>query len=198
MNKLSQQKRNQLILVGLAMLLLMAALWYTLIRYQQNTLQRLASRKNADLIHLTHIQDTIKHSKRIRTELAAVRGRLAKQEQMMADGDHYSWMINFIRRFKQAYPVDIPQFSSEGVGKENLLPNFPFKQFSVTIGGTAYYSDLGRFVADFENRYPTCRLLNLNLAPASTSRGGDSEKLAFRMNVVSLVQPAEAKPGKHP
>lgn len=189
MNKLSPQKRNQLILVGVLSLLLVAALWYTLIRYQQNGLHRLASQREADEIRLAHIQETIKHSKQIRSDLEAVRRRLADQERFMAGGDPYSWMINFIRRFKEPYPVAIPQFSSDGEQPENLLPKFPYKQFSVTIGGTAYYSDLGRFVADFENRFPTCRLLNLDLAPASTSRASDNEKLAFRMNVVSLVRP---------
>ena len=36
----------------------------------------------------------------------------------------------------------------------NLLPNFPYKQATLTVAGTAHFHDLGRFLADFENQIP--------------------------------------------
>lgn len=190
MNKLSKEKRNQLILVGLAFLIVVVGLWFSLIRYQQEHLSHLRSKQTSDEAKLAKIHNTIESSQSTEANLITVSNKLASQEQDMASGDQYAWMVNFIRKFKQSYDVDIPQFRPGGVSEENLLPNFPYKQVSVTISGTAYYFDLGRFVADFENRYPTSRILNLELAPASASRPEGREKLAFRMEVVTLVKPS--------
>ena len=70
----------------------------------------------------------------------------------------------------------------------DLLPSFPYKQIQFTINGTAYYHDLGKFIADFENNFPHARMVNLVIEPAS---GADSsnEKLSFRMDIIALVKP---------
>ena len=70
----------------------------------------------------------------------------------------------------------------------DLLPHFPYKQLKVTVNGTAYYHDLGKFIADFENTYPHARVVNLTIDPAGGT-GDDSEKLAFRMDIIALINP---------
>jgi len=108
----------------------------------------------------------------------------------MASGDVYSWMLNLIRQFKVGYRVEIPQFSQQAEQKEmNLLPKFPYQQASLTIAGTAFYHDLGKFLADFENQNPYCRVLNLKIEPVPTQAGGEKEKLSFTMEIVALVKP---------
>jgi hypothetical protein len=70
----------------------------------------------------------------------------------------------------------------------DLLPKFPYKQLKVSVTGTAYYHDLGKFIADFENTFPHIRITNLTVdTGGATAEGG--EKLAFRMEVVALVKP---------
>ena len=44
-------------------------------------------------------------------------------------------------------------------------PSFPFKQVKFTITGTAYYHDLGKFIANFENTFPHIRVVNLQIQP---------------------------------
>jgi Tfp pilus assembly protein PilO len=199
MNRLSKEKRNQLILAVLVTLLVTVGLWFTLIRFQQNGLERLNTDKATLENKLSQIRDTIKNSKRIEAELGEVSARLDTQEEDMASGDVYSWMVNFIRKFKQPYRVDIPQFTSgKGAESVNLLPKFPYKQVAVTIVGTAYYHDLGKFIADFENDYPASRVLNLDIAPASFQTPDEREKLSFRMDIVSLVKPATSRPANTP
>ena len=69
-----------------------------------------------------------------------------------------------------------------------MLAGFPYKQVKVTISGTAYYHDLGKFVADFENNFPHMRMVNLSIEPASMT-GANAERLSFRVDVIALVKP---------
>ena len=62
------------------------------------------------------------------------------------------------------------------------------EQIKVNINGTAYYHDLGKFIADFENNFPHIRIVNLTIEPASAGEPGN-EKLSFRMDIVALVKP---------
>jgi Tfp pilus assembly protein PilO len=199
MKRISKQKKNQLILVGLVTALIVAGLWYSLIRFQQEGLAKLEAGKKVDNDKLAQVQDTIRNSKEIEAELLVVSNRLALRENDMASGDLYASMVNAIRKFKTPYKVDVPQFSSGGAAAEmNLLPKFPYKQVTVSISGTAHFHDLGRFIADFENQFPSSRILNLELVPASASGPEEKEKLSFRMDIVSLVKAGGTRPATTP
>jgi Tfp pilus assembly protein PilO len=199
MNRLSNQKRNQLVLTALAIAAILAGLWFTAIRQQQNSLKRLNADIDTANAKLAQIRDTIKNSTQIEAELIVVSNKLVLQEEDMAAGDLYSSMVNSIRAFKQAYNVDIPQYNNPGGGAVdvNLLPHFPYKQVTVSISGTARFHDLGRFIADFENLFPTRRILNLEIVPASATTAEETGNLSFKIDIVSLVKPVGATtPGK--
>jgi hypothetical protein len=68
----------------------------------------------------------------------------------------------------------------------DLFTAFPYKQIRFTINGKAYYHDLGKFIADFENNFPHARVVNLVIDSASS----DGEKLSFRMDIIVLVKPS--------
>ena len=102
----------------------------------------------------------------------------------MAVGDIYAWTLDTIRHFKAGYKVELPVIGQPTVGAMDLLPSFPYQQLRFSISGTGYYHDIGKFIADFENRYPHMRVVNLDMAPV----GGDGEKLSFRADVVALVK----------
>jgi len=188
MNKISKEKRSQLVLVIIVVLAVIIGIWFSLIRTQQEDLRTLAAKKQDDSKKLDQIGDTIKNSKKAELELAAVSNELAQAEQNMPSGDLYLSMVDTIRKFKTNYDVQISQFTPSGSDTPvNLLPRFPYRQVSVSISGTAHYHDLGKFVADFENQFPTSRILNLDLSPAAVTGPETREKLAFRMDIVSLV-----------
>jgi Tfp pilus assembly protein PilO len=187
--KLSKQKRNHLILVILAALIVLAGLYLGLIRRQYESLTRLAQQKEAADRKLKTVVGTIHQADRIKAETEEARSVLAQSEADVASGDLYAWVINSLRQFKGPYKVDVPQFSQIGaVDNVNLLPNFPYKQAVLTIAGTAYFHDLGRFIADFENQFPHVRLLNLSLDANAPSSSAQSEALSFRMDIVTLVK----------
>jgi hypothetical protein len=187
--KLPKQKRNHLILVVLFTLMAIAGLYFGLIRRQNESLARLAGDKAAATKKLRVVLDTIRRADRIKAELDDARTTLAGAESDIASGDFYIWVINSLRGFKAPYNVDIPQLSQLGPPADvNLLPNFPYKQATLTVAGVAHYHDLGRFLADFENQFPHTRLLNLSLDANAASATGESETVSFKMDIVTLVK----------
>jgi Tfp pilus assembly protein PilO len=189
MNRLSKEKRNQLLLVAIIVLAAVAGLWFSLIRSQQDDLRTLALKKKEDQGKLSQIAETIKNSKKAETELVTVSNQLVYAERDMPYGDLNVSMINTIRGFmKDQYAVKISNFApTGGDAPVTALPKFPYRQVTMSISGIAFYHDLGKFVADFENRFPTSRIMNLDLSPSSAATLEDKEKLNFQMDIISLV-----------
>ena len=73
-----------------------------------------------------------------------------------------------------------------------MLPQFPYKQASLTVSGSAYFYDFGPFLAGLENEFPYIRILNLSLEPIPSLAPVEQEKLAFKMEFVFLVKPGDA------
>jgi cell division protein FtsB len=189
-SKLSKEKRNQLILVVLVTLGAVAGLGLGLVKYQKENLVRLAERKAVAEKKLAQMEDAVKHAARLQSDLTDAKQTLSQLESDIAPaGDLYSWLISTIRSFKAAYrQVEIPQYSQIGPTTDmTMLPGFPYKQASMTIAGKAHYHDLGRFLADFENKFPHIRILNLALDVDGNPQ--EVEMLAFRMDIVTLVKP---------
>ena len=181
MKRLSKQKRDQLILVCIVILMVLVGLWFLLIRSQKESLQSLRAQKTTKEDKAANMQKEIEKTKSVETELHDVDTKLADREQDMVSGDYYASLVNTVRRFKLAYKLDIPQFSpAASVTDVDLLPKFPYKQVRIAISGTGYYEEIGKFIADFENEYSVSRIVNLELTPYSGPVDA-KEKLTFRM-----------------
>jgi Tfp pilus assembly protein PilO len=190
MKRLSREKRNQLITVILVTLAILAVIGLGLIRPQFDSLSKIATARKAADTKLQSIKHAITNSEAIGNEWNETTYALAQAEEDMASGDLYSWTYDTIRHFKQSYRVEIPEVGHPTISESDLLPSFPYKQIQFTISGTVYYHDLGKFIADFENSFPHSRMVHLLIEPAaSTSTDSNSEKLSFRMEIVTLVKP---------
>jgi len=188
MKKLSRDKRNQLITVVAIILATLGLIYFFLIRPQYASLAQIAAgKKNADN-KLLGIKNTITNATSVAGDLAQAIKILNQTEGDMASGDLYSWTYDTMRRFKQSYQVDIPEIGHPTIGDVDLLPDFPYKQIRFSLAGTAYYHDLGKFIANFENDFPHMRMVNLIVEPSS-GVDGSNEKLSFRMDVIALVKP---------
>jgi Tfp pilus assembly protein PilO len=195
MKRLTKQKRDQLILVTLVILTVLIGLWFLAIRIQKEGLNTLRGEKVEKETKETQMRDKINTSKSVEAELTNVASKLVEKEESMVSGDPYASLVNTIRKFKLHYKLEIPQFSpAASVTDVDLLPKFPYKQIKISISGTGYYEEIGKFVADFENEYTSSRVLNLELSPSSTAGGEGKEKLNFRMDIVALVASGSATP----
>ncbi len=188
MSRLSKEKRNQLILVALVTVCVLAALWFTLINLQQRHLARLQGEKDKNQKQLSEMEAAIKKSDQLEGQATDLGGQLEVMERNMASGDLYSWMISTLKQFKLPYKVEIPQYSTVVEADNNMLPKFPYKQVTISISGTGYFHDVGRFVTDLENQFPQMRVQNLDMQPAPGVAGADPEKLSFKMDIVALVK----------
>lgn len=186
---LSKQKRDRFILVILVTAVILVALGFGLIRGQYDSLRNLADKQRVTQKQLSAIEEAFKNADRIEARLKEANKSLARTEETMASGDYFSSMINLIKKFSASYKVDIPQFGQPIVAEVSLLPRFPYKQVSLSVTGTGYFHDIGKFIADFENRYPQIRFQNLTLEPGSALLPGENEKLSFKMEVVTLIKP---------
>ncbi len=188
--KLPKEKRNKLVLVALLTLIAVVGLYFLLIQPQRESLAKLAQQKAAAANKLQAVLEAMNRADRIKTELEESKTALAVAERDVASGDLYAWVINSLRKFNVPdYKVDIPQFSQLGPPTEvNLIPNFPYKQATLTVAGTAHYHNLGQFLADFENQFPHVRVLNLSIDAGPLSAAGDSENLSFKMDIITLVK----------
>ena len=189
MTRLPKAQRDKLILAILGTTLVVAGLYFGVVNFQLADIHDLKGQKEKKQSDAQKIEDSIHNAKKIETELDEKRSELKAGEQDMASGDAYLWMVNTIRQFKLGHDVDISQFSGISNPDVTLYPHFPYKQVEITIGGTAYYHDLGRFIADFENQFQHMRIQSLSLEPPPVPSGNDREKLSFRMQIVALEKP---------
>src|SRR5579862_1875001 len=188
MTRLPKDRRDKLILTIVATVFIVAGLYFGLISFQLTQIQGLKVKKDQDTHKASDIEDSIRNAKKIQADLELKTADLASAESDMASGDTYLWMVNLIRQFKTGYNVDISQFSAISKPDVGLYPKFAYNQVSINVGGAAYYHDLGKFIADFENRFPHIRIQQLTLEPPGVPTG-DRDKLSFRMDVVALMKP---------
>jgi hypothetical protein len=195
MKAFTKEKRDQLILTALLTVAILAGSWYGLISLQKKSLNRIARQIVDQKSKVTNAEKLIRSAPELLAQLEKNREKLRGIEQGMASGDMYSWVFLTMNKFRANHRnVEIPQFSREVSVEPGILPRFPYKAVLFNVRGTAYYHDLGKFLADFENTFPYLRVQNLELDPAGgTNAKNDgntaSEKLAFKMEIVALVNP---------
>jgi hypothetical protein len=183
-------------MVGAGTLVIAVALWFTLIEGQKATIAKLVVRNAEEKQKLEAAQKLLATKSQIERRLERIGTKLSSVEQEMVKGDMYDWVIQTVKTFKSPYKdrIEIPNFSREVVGEVQMFTKFPYRAALYNIRGSAYYHDLGRFLADFENRFPFIRVQNLELEPASNSSAtatDDAEKLAFKFEIVALVNPTQ-------
>jgi hypothetical protein len=189
LRKLPRDKRNKLLAVVVGTAVILAGLYFGLIKYQKENLVHLKEKKVAVDARHHQVLEAIKHAQQIDLDLASAKKALADAEADIASGDLYSWVVNTLRDFKAKYKVNIPQFNPIGpVTEVNLLPNFPYKQATLSVAGTAHFHDFGRFLADLENQFPHVRVLNLSLELNQSPVAEEQETISFKLEIVTLVK----------
>lgn len=193
MTKLPKEKQNQLILVFLGTAMVIAGLWFGLITLQQAKIKQIAARTKSTQEQIDKVQKVVAEADQVKAGLKTSGDRLARIESGMATGDLYSWIVTAIKQFNvPTYKVDMPQFGIPVVQKVSVLPDFPYEQATVSVAGTAYFEDFGKFLADFENHFPYMRVSSLVLEPVGSSPGStaeERERLSFHMEIVALIKP---------
>jgi hypothetical protein len=189
MSKLSKEKQQKLLIVGSVTAVVVGVLWFVLISPLRGRLASLGKQKDDAREQVEKGKRTIALTPLVTNELAAVQGQLKTAEDKMAAGDLYDWMIQTMNRFKAAHAVQIPQISRETPGEVGMFPHYPYRAATFAIRGTAYYHDLGKYLAELENAFPYAQVLNLQLSSAAGPQSADDEHLQFSLDFQTLVKP---------
>lgn len=190
MNKLPKDKRDKIIGVTMGTLMVVIALWFVLINPLRSKLAQTGRLTADSRAQVERGLKTLASTQQVATAFADVSAQLKSAEDAMAAGDLYAWMIQTMNQFKLAHSVDIPQISREIPCEVGVFPQFPYRAATFVMHGAAYYHDFGKFLADFENRFPFIRVQNLELEPAvSMKKDEESERLQFKMELVTLIKP---------
>ncbi len=188
MKRLSPDKRNQLVMVLLVTGALISAVYFLLISPQNAENHKLINQTNDRRSDLAKYKKFINEAETTSNQLVSVSAQLSSTEHDIASGDVYAWTYDTIRRFKTSYHLNIPTIGQPALSDVDLVAKFPYKQVRLSLTGTGYYHDLGKFVADFENEFPHMRLVDLTIQTTADPNSA-SEELSFRMDVIALVKP---------
>ncbi len=194
---LSAEKKQHLAAVGMGTVLALVALYMLLIAPARQALVQLQTQTAEAEKKYTDADRLVRRGPAVQEELDRLEARLNSIEAGMVDSDPVQWIRSTEIKFRaQApYAVDIPNFPFRGQGDMTMIPDFPYRAASYLFGGSAYYHDLGRYLADWENQFPYMRILNLEITPddpgpfAATT--DDRERLNFTFEVSVLVKPTK-------
>jgi Tfp pilus assembly protein PilO len=188
MKRLPPDRRNKLIAVVAATLGLISLVYFFLIGPQKELNEKLAAGTATDLARLQQIKQSVKQSAATADKLTEINELLAHAEDDEATGDVFAWTYDTIRQFKNSRHVDITSIGQPIQSDVDMVPNCPYKQIKFEIMGTGYFHDIGKFIADLENKFPHMRIVNMVLESGNGSET-QSEKLSFRMEIAALVKP---------
>ncbi|MEN9574044.1 MAG: hypothetical protein RL514_1899 [Verrucomicrobiota bacterium] len=192
--QLSTEKKQHLLAVGVGTVVVLVAIYFALIRPAQASRAKLqasiteAEKKASDALKLVKSTEAEEEKLNRREE------QLAATEATMVTGDPNLWIRQTYEKFRtqSPYKVEIPNFPPPALGDMVMIPEFPYKAATYRVRGSAYYHDLGKFLAEFENYFPYMRLMNLDLSPdeaGTTAAGEEREKLLFSFEIAALVKP---------
>jgi Tfp pilus assembly protein PilO len=205
MNKLPKDKRDKLILVGLATAGVVAALYLLVISVQKTALEEYANHTEDVKEKLAKAERWLRMAPGIEARLTSCRQELEAKQANMAPVDKFKWFYNTLDHFRAQHRVKLVDITREPeVGDIGVLPRFPYQAATFGVKLNARYHDFGAFLADFENTFPDMRVQNLEIereggghsmgkeAVQPEHRGPNSENLAITMRIVTLIKPTLA------
>lgn len=192
MKNLPKEKRDKLILTAIGTIAAVAGLYFSVIATRREVIADVAKQLVEQQAKVNNAQRLVASTSDLERGLEEATKKIKGIEGEMASGDMYSWIILTVNKFREDRKVDIPQFSREVRTDVGLFPKFPYKAAVFTVRGTAFFHDLGKFIADFENAFPHSYVQNVEMEPANASNAtaaSHPEALAFKMEIVTLINP---------
>jgi len=167
-------------------------LWGIIIRPTQNHIKTLHDNLTETKRKIEFSQRAVNNTDRMNADLEDSNQRLNQKENRgVASGDIYLWVVNLLLEMQTTNSVEFREFEQPRIGDLTMGPWIPYHAAMCRVRGIGRYHELGKFLANFENRYPLIRLLKLELEPASDFRVDPNlpGKLTIDMEFIVLVKP---------
>lgn len=210
MNKLSREKRNQLLGIAAGVVVLCGVLWYFVVSSLNENLAKARVSVEDLQTKIEKAQRLIKRRAAIETDLAGLTNLLAQAEVEMIPVEQLNgkkWLLDKLNHFtKDRYDVTLMNLSNDPlIGKQFLiLPKFDYSAAVYNVEVRTFFHEYGRFLADFENSFPYLRIQSLQMWPLATPlaatgpsadvpeelmNGEGREQLRISMRIVVLFKP---------
>jgi hypothetical protein len=115
---------------------------------------------------------------------------VAGQEQHAVEGDAFSWVVREMSLLAERHPVQVTSVNPGGLTTHATKTQYQIYSTRLEVSGS--YDDLGKFISDWENTFPTSSIHSMTIVMA------DPGKARCRVNFegMMLVRPqvAKAKP----
>jgi len=201
MTKITKTQRDQLIVVAIVAVALMAALWSLVVAAQDKELAATKAYCIKARDKLKNASAEVNRAEKIGLELTNCMQQLNQREATFAPArEPYSWMVEVmghfylppeeVHRYKSVSNIDFkpPEISEKGV-----IGNFPYKWARFHITGEGHYHDFGKFIANFENAFPYFSIQNLEISVPGIRQAQDPDMLAYSFDIVTPQMPSGAE-----
>jgi Tfp pilus assembly protein PilO len=178
---LPKEKKQQMALIGIVTLAAVIGLVQFYVLNQWN--RRAAARDR-----VAQLTDQIAEAEKKARQAAAneefreqVRAFVAAQQTGMIRGDPFAWVVREITLLAEAHPIQVVGLRPGAKGEPADRPKYPTYLTRLEITGD--YDQLGAFVRDLENRFPTAEIRSL--AVTGQEQGRHQAVIDLRL----LIQP---------
>jgi hypothetical protein len=200
MNKLNKEKREKLGLIGVGTALVTLMYYFFIISPQRHQIQEHEDKIVRTNELLEKDQRWIRQRPVVQANLTTHRQTLETSQTDMAPVDKSNWFYNTLTSFQSGYAVSLSDIKAPEAGEVGVLPNFPYQAAIFDVTYYATYHDFGKFLADFENKFPYMRVQNIGLKPDPAQKAGGTnalltasmdtrERLLITLKFVTLVKP---------
>ena len=107
------------------------------------------------------------------------------QQAAMVSGDPFAWVVREISLLAEQHPVRVSGLRPGARAEAGGQSKFPTYTTRIDFSGT--YDQIGEFVRDLENRFPTAGIRSLSVVGGADDKG----QHAVVLDIALPVQPAE-------
>ncbi len=108
------------------------------------------------------------------------------QRALMVTGDPFSWVVRELTLVAEQHPVRVLGLHPGGVTPHSRTKNFSTYLMSIELESS--YDEIGVFVRDLENKFPTAEVRSVEVSGESDAR----QKLHVVVKLALLVRPQPA------
>jgi Tfp pilus assembly protein PilO len=164
---MAKEKLQKVVLVAIVTLIAVAMVGYLYVGAQISAWtggnQQIAKLKG----QIQQTEDEAKLQRQNKQLCEQVTAFLNAQRETMVTGDPFSWVVRQVSLLGEQHPVRVVGMTPGGRTQYALKPRYYVFTTHIDVDGS--YDQLGAFIADLENRFPTAEILSLALEPTDAN-----------------------------
>ena len=191
LRKLPKDKQQKIVLICIVMLVALAGVVQFYVLKNWNTLADTKKQiaKRNDQIH--QAERDARQAAHDVAHRAEVKSFVETQSAAMISGDPFAWVVREISLLAEQEPVHLAGLHPGG--KIETKSGSPSYSTRIEISGT--YDQIGAYIQDLENKFPTSEIQSLSVAGGPDDKGRHDAvlEIALRVQPAHVTEKPEAK-----